>query len=111
MIKNKVIEGIVFGLNQDFSSITGTYITFYRYKPAKKRITKIWRVDTSSTPEGITIGWIKWFGRWRKYSFFPNNNTVYEETCMREIAHFCESATKLHSLDLKVSKNIYVSVS
>ena len=35
------------------------------------------------TKEGIVtcIGEIKWYGSWRKYAFFPKNNTVFEEDC------------------------------
>lgn len=34
------------------------------------------------------LGEIKWYGPFRKYSFFPNGNTVFEATCMSGIVNF-----------------------
>lgn len=36
------------------------------------------------------IGLIKWYAPWRKYSFFPNPNTVYETDCLKDIVSFIE---------------------
>ena len=60
------------------------------FKSAK---TKRWAVCTDR--DGA-IGWIRWHGRWRKYAFFPNGCTVYEQDCLRDIAEFIESETKEH---------------
>jgi hypothetical protein len=41
------------------------------------------------TKDGYTLlGRVKWFGRWRKYSFFPMPETVYETTCLTDIVTF-----------------------
>jgi hypothetical protein len=32
-----------------------------------------------------TIGEIKWYAPWRKYSFFPSANTVFEVDCLKDI--------------------------
>jgi hypothetical protein len=53
-----------------------------------------WRVDAKDP--AVELGYIEWFSRWRKYIFAPLNETVYEQTCLREIAIFCEAATKEH---------------
>lgn len=42
------------------------------------------------------LGEIKWFGRWRCYSFLPVQNSVFDEKCLREIADFCGEQTRLH---------------
>ncbi len=65
-----------------------------------------WPTLTNKNPSTNTIqvlsehkedlGQIRWFGRWRKYCFFPNTGTIYEETCLREIAEFCVTVTKEH---------------
>lgn len=55
--------------------------------------TKVWEV-VPIEGDGRNIGCIKWFGRWRKYSFFPANETVFETDCLRLIADFCEERTK-----------------
>ena len=50
--------------------------------------TKIWDVVTK---DGATLlGQIKWYSPWRKYSFFPSENTVSEPTCLKDIASFIE---------------------
>jgi hypothetical protein len=43
------------------------------------------------------LGTVKWFGRWRCYAFFPSQQTVYEKTCLREIADFCQDMTAAHA--------------
>ncbi len=44
---------------------------------------------------GFTIGEIKWYGPFRKYSFFPADNTVFEEQCLSDIT------TMLHNLEME----------
>jgi hypothetical protein len=56
--------------------------------------TGIWRVMAQDN--GAFLGKIKWFGRWRKYCFFPSGDTVFEEVCLRDIAKFVESETRKH---------------
>ena len=34
------------------------------------------------------IGLIKWYGAWRKYCFFPNSNTIWDNKCLNEILNF-----------------------
>lgn len=45
---------------------------------------------------GHVLGTVAWFGRWRRYAFFPGPETVYEQQCLRDIAAFCEEQTKMH---------------
>lgn len=56
--------------------------------------TKIFLVN--STEDGSFLGEIRWFGRWRKYCFFPADSAVFEQVCMRDISDFIESETNLH---------------
>lgn len=51
--------------------------------------TKVWEVTTLV---GNTLGFIKWYGPWRKYSFFPAANTVFENDCMQDIINFNKQA-------------------
>jgi hypothetical protein len=57
--------------------------------PRLDRRTDHWHVWTKDR-SGF-LGEIKWFGRWRKYSFFPAPSTVFEPTCLRDITTFIES--------------------
>lgn len=36
----------------------------------------------------LELGEIKWSCAWRQYAFFPIGFTLYEETCLRDIADF-----------------------
>jgi hypothetical protein len=58
------------------------------------RKTNIWQVYTSDGTQ--TLGFIKWFGAWRKYCYFPFADTVYEQDCLRRISEFIEAETSLY---------------
>lgn len=70
----------------------GTHIMFIPAPPKPK--TKVWWVVNKH--DDVHLGWVGWFGKWRKYAFYPKLDTVYEQVCLRDIADFCESATKEH---------------
>lgn len=42
--------------------------------------------DVVSKESSFVIGQIKWYSPFRKYSFFPKDGTVYEQTCLNDIA-------------------------
>lgn len=44
--------------------------------------------------EGSELGQVKFYPQWRKYSFFPASQTLFEADCLRDIATFCEDETK-----------------
>lgn len=47
-------------------------------------LTKIYHVSCN----GIMLGIIKWYGPWRKYTFFPETNTLFDFSCLLQIVHF-----------------------
>ena len=49
---------------------------------------------------GQPLGEIRWYGQWRRYAFFPNAHTLFEEVCLRQIADFCENETRLYRAGL-----------
>jgi len=55
-------------------------------------LTQIWEVRNRK--QNISLGWIKWAGNFRKYAYFPNPESLYDATCLRDIADFCEELTK-----------------
>lgn len=57
--------------------------------------TCIWSVKTIDETE--TLGEIRWFGRWRRYAFYPRFGTVFEKQCLRDLADFCEVQTARHT--------------
>jgi hypothetical protein len=73
--------------------------------------TQVWQVAARDVSKnqlaGPTIlGEVKWFGKWRKYSFFPETNTVFEQDCLRDIAHFCYSRNTDHKWKLEREKDM-----
>lgn len=62
--------------------------------------TKVWVVV--NTMYGIVTGWIQWHGAWRKYCFFPANETLFDWDCLRLVADFCETKTKEHYNSIKI---------
>lgn len=68
------------------------WVEFVELAPNPK--TKVW--DVVSKSGGESLGSVSWFGRWRKYAFFPNDETIYEPDCLRDIAQFCEDETLKH---------------
>ena len=47
------------------------------------------------------IGRIKWYGAWRQYCFFPNEDTVWSRGCIREVHIFINNLTE----ERKVANN------
>ena len=66
------------------------WITFVEDTP-QAWVTRYWKV--LSKEGGNFLGGIKWFGAWRKYCFFPEQATIFEQDCLRDIADFCEAQT------------------
>lgn len=53
--------------------------------------TEVWEVREPR--DEYEIGYIKWYGAWRCYAFYPLADTIYEKGCLRFIADFCEAAS------------------
>ena len=80
-------------------SFRGSYIKFDPVQKLKQQRTWQWHVrtlDCYGQTGGLTLGEVKWFGRWVKYAFFPAVDCVFEATCLREIADFIEQRTTEH---------------
>ncbi len=70
------------------------WIRFSEPHSSKSGKTFVWTVI--AIDGSVSLGEIRWLGRWRKYAFFPKNDTVFEKTCLRDIADFCEIALNSH---------------
>jgi hypothetical protein len=60
------------------------FIQFNRCIMEDKRKTEYWEIY--STSNFALLGTISWFGRWRRYAFRPNENTWWDEGCLRLIS-------------------------
>ena len=57
--------------------------------------TEIW--DIVSRSRNDTLGEVRWLGGWRQYVFRPDEGTIWNEECLRDVAQFCRLATKARS--------------
>jgi hypothetical protein len=73
--------------------IEGKWIRFRRAAEQHPK-TQVWDVTAKET-DGY-LGKVQWFGRWRRYAFFPETGCVFEHDCLKTIAIFCENLTWRH---------------
>jgi hypothetical protein len=92
-LKREIIEdqSVVAGFDRE-GIVEGTFINFVRRQDEERGSTQVWTVVTSDM--AIRLATVKWFGRWRKYSLFTEANMVFENTCLGEIAEFCDELMK-----------------
>lgn len=50
--------------------------------------TKIY--DVIAKQGSILLGEVKWMARWRKYGFYPQAGTVFEQDCLTDISSFLD---------------------
>jgi hypothetical protein len=68
----------------------GTHLAFRNLGRMGERKTNTYLVE-SLRPE--RLGRIRWFAAWRRYCFEPFTTTVFDPSCLREIADFIEKET------------------
>lgn len=61
------------------------WIDFVEIKDTGK--TKVFEVQTKDE-NWVCLGEIKWYPSWRKYSFFPSSDCVFETQCLSDIIAF-----------------------
>jgi hypothetical protein len=72
------------------------YIQFVDAGYSSSGKTRVWEVATRDDAKDV-IGEVRWFASWRCYAFYPYDKTVFEKTCLRDIANFCEDSTSFHN--------------
>lgn len=50
--------------------------------------------DVTSIFTDVHLGQIKWYGAWRKYCFFPNKETIWDNKCLEQIIDFLNTINK-----------------
>lgn len=55
----------------------------------------------SSIPSNEPLGHIYWNNAWRRYAFFPLENTTFDSSCLIEIRDFVDSLMKKRKEPLK----------
>lgn len=49
---------------------------------------KTWVYGVVSMSQECRLGIVKWYANWRQYCFFPENETIFNPTCMKDIIQF-----------------------
>lgn len=62
------------------------YLNFTQISDTGK--TKLIGVGNNS---GEKLGMIRWKPGWRRYAFEPNEGTIFDSSCMKEIVEFIDS--------------------
>ena len=70
------------------------YVRFAETEAPKNFKTKIW--DVTTIDRAGLLGQVRWFAQWRKYTFFPAANTLFDFDCLTEIAEFVAKETVEH---------------
>lgn len=84
---------------------SGKWIYAHLLPQAHHRKTPRYEVRTSDTH--FVLGTLEWYSPWRKFSFFPTENTVFEDQCLATIQgwlRILNSAHKQQILDRKEGK-------
>ena len=72
----------------------GKWIRFDEQPILKGQKTK--RFNVVNKESGVQIGYIAWYGPFRKYSLFVGTGIVFEEKCLRDIATALVTLTEEH---------------
>lgn len=78
-----------------------SFLKFEEHPKPPERKTRIWTVVNTSE---IILGKVKWWPAWRKYTFLPATDSVFDITCLREIADFLHTEQRKHMAALAVNK-------
>jgi hypothetical protein len=54
--------------------------------------TKVWTCRSNYNDH--ILGEVAWYAPWRKYCFFPNENTLFDHLCLNEIHFFVSSVNQ-----------------
>lgn len=57
-----------------------------------------------SRKSGEILGEIKWFGRWRQYSFFPRPETIFNVECLNNILKYIKMLHSWRDVKNRVAK-------
>jgi hypothetical protein len=62
------------------------WLEFEKTQRDKGKKTDFFYVNNKAT--NVTVGAIRWYGGFRKYVFEPNANTIFDASCLADIALF-----------------------
>lgn len=72
----------------------GRWWSCFKLRRAKGHRTDVFQIVAKA--DSLTLAEIRWYGPWRRYALFPRPETVWEVTCLREVASLLVSLTHAH---------------
>jgi hypothetical protein len=80
------------------------WIRFLQHQTPRSRKTPVFGVvkklegKDGQGDEGMLheLGEVRWWGAWRCFAFFPADGTLFESTCLWDLAAFCAWLTGEH---------------
>ena len=80
-------------------SVHASHLTFLDCAHDPNKVTHTWRVESN----GSLLGTVTWYSPWRRYVYYPQVEmvTLYDASCMIELAEFCQRQTDLRKLERK----------
>ena len=66
------------------------WLRFHLQPQAPNRKTSRWTVY--ATEGGAVLGTVEWYTAWRQYVFVPESECLFNRTCLRDLAQFCDDA-------------------
>jgi len=79
----------------------GVHLEFEVQPKPKGRKTEIWTVVAQGE---VRLGDVKWYAPWRRYTFHPDAETLYDKDCLYALARFCQEQTLKRKLAVAVAK-------
>lgn len=76
------------------SARIGEYLIVNRLPPPRGCKTAAWVVLTIE--DECVLGEVRWHSPWRKYTFQPEENTVFEQDCLSDIVAFLGRVNEHH---------------
>lgn len=72
------------------------YFHFDLARPIQlKQKTQTWFCVSNSDDSFLAV--IKWFPRWRQYCFFPEEGTVFSQSCLEDINNFLNQLKEIRN--------------
>lgn len=82
------------------------HLYFVRKRKPKGRKTSIYSVrkDHQYVSKGVVLGEIRWYGAFRQYVFYPDEETVWSRGCLEIINRFLKKINDRHRKKLRKVK-------
>lgn len=93
--ENENYNSIIFS---NWIIVDNTFFTILRQELANRK-TPIYHIYSKTSKD--EIGQIKWYGAWRKFCFFPNEETIWDSKCLNSLMEFLDEINKDYRKEIK----------